>query len=223
MNKTHIKPCPFCGSKRVEVFSQDEDDCPNQSAIVRCFDCDAQSAQMVGENKIQMAINAWNKRPVEQAQDLQAKCAALAAENAGLKRVPATDSETMLLALDAFNTHGSTRPDVGLQQAINVVMQRRETPATDAYLAEVRAQARNEGINYAAGRLAAAFNHGFVDKPLAEVYDVVRMILDTKEELSKSTLPAADGLSGEYAEAALKAWDEQLREATEKESAGAND
>lgn len=75
-----------------------------------------------------------------------------------------------------------------------------ETPVTDAFLAEVRAQARNEGINYAAGRLAAAFNHGFVDKPLAEVCDVVRMILDTKEELANSTLPAADGLSGEYAE-----------------------
>ena len=71
----------------------------------------------------------------------EAKLAALAAENAGLKKVPATDSETMLLALDAFNTHGSMRPDVGLQQAINVVMQRRETPATDTFLAEVRAQA----------------------------------------------------------------------------------
>lgn len=65
MNNPYIKPCPFCGSKRVEAFSQDEDDCPNQSAIVRCFDCDAQSAQMVGENKIQMAINAWNKRQAE--------------------------------------------------------------------------------------------------------------------------------------------------------------
>ncbi|EMN8403422.1 TPA: hypothetical protein ACSRV8_000857 [Enterobacter hormaechei subsp. steigerwaltii] len=82
---------------------------------------------------------------------------------------------------------------------------------TDAFLAEVRAQARNEGINYAAGRLAAAFNHGFVDKPLAEVCDVVRMILDTKEELENSTLPAADGLSGEYAEAFLEESAAQLR------------
>lgn len=73
-------------------------------------------------------------------ENLQMQVEKLAAENAGLKRVPATDSETMLLALDAFNTHGYTRPDVGLQQAINVVMQRRETPATDAFLAEVRAQ-----------------------------------------------------------------------------------
>lgn len=81
----------------------------------------------------------------------------------------------------------------------------------DAFLAEVRASARNEGINYAASRLAAAFNHGFVDKPLAEVYDVARMILDTKEELANSTLPAADGLSGEYAEKFLAEFAAQLR------------
>ncbi|HBL7126836.1 TPA: hypothetical protein ACJ52B_003405 [Enterobacter asburiae] len=88
---------------------------------------------------------------------------------------------------------------------------KRETPALDAFLAEVRAQARNEGINYAASRLAAAFNHGFVDKPLSEVYDVVRMILDTKEELANSTLPAADGLSGEYAEEFLEEFAAQIR------------
>ncbi|HEM7941902.1 TPA: hypothetical protein U2L45_000704 [Citrobacter freundii] len=86
-----------------------------------------------------------------------------------------------------------------------------ETPATDAFLAEVRAQARNEGVNYAASRLAAAFNHGFVDKPPAEVCDVVRMILDTKEELANSTLPAADGISGEYAEKFLAEFAAQLR------------
>ncbi|WP_432700759.1 hypothetical protein ACRUMN_07960 [Kluyvera cryocrescens] len=86
--------------------------------------------------------------------------------------------------------------------------------ATDAYLAEVRAQARNEGINYAASRLAAAFNHGFVDKPLAEVYDVVRMILTAKEDLAND--PAADGLSGEYAERSLAEFAAQLRQGAEK-------
>ncbi|EDT8874399.1 ead/Ea22-like family protein [Salmonella enterica subsp. enterica] len=73
------------------------------------------------------------------------------------------------------------------------------------------ASARNEGINYAASRLAAAFNHGFVDKPLTEVRDVVRMILDTKEELANSTLPAADGISGEYAEKFLAEFAAQLQ------------
>ncbi|EDW2616379.1 Eae protein [Salmonella enterica] len=86
-----------------------------------------------------------------------------------------------------------------------------ETPATDAFLAEVRANARNEGINYAASRLAAAFNHGFLDKPVSEVLDVTRMILSAKEDLANNPLPADDGLSGEYAEKAIEEWEDQLR------------
>lgn len=115
------------------------------------------------------------------------EAAALAAENAGLKS-----------AIDAtIGWQQSTDPEnvESVRMLVDI-----KTPATDAFLAEVLAQERNEGINYAVSRLAAAFNHGFVDKPLSEVYDVVRMILDTKEELANSTLPAADGLSGEYAE-----------------------
>lgn len=85
-----------------------------------------------------------------------------------------------------------------------------ETPATDAYLAGIKAEGRVEGINFAASRLAAAFNHGFVDKPMAEVGDVVRMILTAKEDLANN--PAEDGLSGEYAEKSLAEWEAVLRE-----------
>ncbi|EAQ6036261.1 Eae-like protein [Salmonella enterica] len=86
-----------------------------------------------------------------------------------------------------------------------------ETPATDAFLAEVRASARNEGINYAASRLAAAFNHGFLDKPVSEVLDVTRMILSAKEDLANDPPPADNGLSGEYAEKAIEEWADQIR------------
>nr|WP_249935517.1 hypothetical protein [Citrobacter sp. wls615] len=82
-------------------------------------------------------------------------------------------------------------------------------------LAEVQASARNEGINYAASRLAAAFNHGFLDKPVAEVLDVTRMILSAKEDLANDSLPAADGLSGEYAEKAIEEWAAKLSEGGE--------
>ncbi|EGI9590415.1 hypothetical protein EPS80_16460 [Escherichia coli] len=85
-----------------------------------------------------------------------------------------------------------------------------ETPATDAFLAEIRAEARNEGINYTASRLAAAFNHGFINKSLREVFDVTRMILSAKEELANEPHPI-DGLSGEYAEKSLEEWAEQIR------------
>ncbi|MDG9900751.1 hypothetical protein N7615_25830 [Klebsiella grimontii] len=84
------------------------------------------------------------------------------------------------------------------------------TPATDRIVAGIKADGRAEGINFAAGRLAAAFNHGFVDKPMAEVFDMVRMILTAKEDLAND--PAADGLSGEYAEKSLAEWEAALRE-----------
>lgn len=85
-----------------------------------------------------------------------------------------------------------------------------ETPATDAFLFEIRAEARNEGINYTASRLAAAFNHGFINKSLREVFDVTRMILSAKEELANEAHPI-DGLSGEYAEKSFEEWAEQIR------------
>ncbi|HCB1594206.1 TPA: hypothetical protein ACQJX9_005293 [Citrobacter farmeri] len=144
-------------------------------------------------------------------QNLEAKCAALAAENAGLKSKAA---ELVHEASEVYSAYNSTitEPDGDFMDMQTLQeMQCVETPATDTFLAEVRAHARNEGINYAAGRLAAAFNHGFVDKPLAEVCDVVRTMLGTKEELENSTLPAADGLSGEYAEKFLAEVAAQLR------------
>lgn len=91
-----------------------------------------------------------------------------------------------------------------------------ETPATGAYLAGIKADGRVEGINFAASRLAAAFNQGFVDKPIAEVGDVVRMILDAKADLANSPTPPEDGLSGEYAEKSLAEWEAALREGGDK-------
>ena len=144
-------------------------------------------------------------------EQLEQQLAAVVAENAGLKQA----------------AEFATAPDMWVEQAdgmldyryvdwyVDVLQAAMQTPATDGYLAEVRAQARNEGINYAASRLAAAFNHGFVDKPLAEVYDVVRMILTTKEDLAND--PAADGLSGEYAEKSLVEFAAQLRQGAEHE------
>ena len=91
-----------------------------------------------------------------------------------------------------------------------------QTPATDRIVAGIKADGRAEGINFAASRLAAAFNHGFVDKPLAEVGDVVRMILDAKADLANDPVLAADGLSGEYAEKSLAEWEAALSEGADK-------
>ncbi|EHU9220539.1 DUF4752 domain-containing protein [Escherichia coli] len=132
--------------------------------------------------------------------EAQAKCAALAAENAKLKKF-CKDA-----AFDADYEAELGMERGGFSDALNEI----KTPATDAFLAEIRAEARNEGINYTASRLAAAFNHGFINKSLREVFDVTRMILSAKEELANEPHPI-DGLSGEYAEKSLEEWAEQIR------------
>ncbi len=133
---------------------------------------------------------------------LETKLAALVAENAGLKLA-------MTVTLDHVSVTDAGQAGVAAM-IINDALHHSETPATDAFLAEIRAEARNEGINYTASRLAAAFNHGFINKSLREVFDVTRMILSAKEELANEAHPI-DGLSGEYAEKSLEEWAEQIR------------
>ncbi|EJM2137047.1 hypothetical protein NN599_001840 [Escherichia coli] len=141
------------------------------------------------------------------------KFSALAAENAGLKSFGDKLNE-MHNDLNGEGTGIQGRAEVACQQvALEAAMEEFDaikTPATDAFLDEVRAEARNEGINYTASRLAAAFNHGFINKPLREVFDVTLMILSAKEELVNEAHPI-DGLSGEYAEKSLGEWAEQIR------------
>lgn len=188
-----------------------------------------------GPASVAAEIKALRAQRDTAMESLRQQLSALAAENAGLKAalrpsdIPSewTDAfgDTAVIEHDATGDnqgHSISWSWVGNQEEVIksvllAVDKSIETPATDAFLAEVLAQARNEGINYAAGRLAAAFNHGFVDKPLAEVLDVVRMILDTKEDLANSTLPAADGLSGEYAEKFLTEFAGHARKGGEPE------
>ncbi|MBB7919197.1 ead/Ea22-like family protein [Escherichia coli] len=146
---------------------------------------------------------AQNKRIAE----LEACRAALAAENAGLKHA-------MAVTLEHVSVTDAGQAGVAAM-IINDALHHSETPATDAFLAEIRAEARNEGINYTASRLAAAFNHGFINKSLREVFDVTRMILSAKEELANEPHPI-DGLSGEYAEKSLEEWAEQIRKGGDK-------
>lgn len=131
---------------------------------------------------------------------------ALAAENATLN-----DKMNRLLVWPGIEFYSSAWEFCNLDgnDALEFMCDNKTT-ATDAFLAEIRAEARNEGINYTASRLAAAFNHGFINKSLREVFDVTRMILSAKEELANEPHPI-DGLSGEYAEKSLEEWAEQIR------------
>lgn len=145
--------------------------------------------------------------------DLQDWVKQLAAENVGLKGIVSEINNELYgqgFEVAGWHLNGALEPldnwftDNGWGEP--------ETPATDAYLAGIKADGRAEGINFAASRLAAAFNHGHVDKPMAEVGDVVRMILTAKEDLANDPALPADGLSGEYAEKSLAEWEAALRE-----------
>lgn len=141
----------------------------------------------------------------------------LAAENVALKNPDnwLSLSEYGDKAAEVASGNGASE-DEALRVGLIAIINRIETPTTDACLAGIKADGRAEGINFAASRLAAAFNHGFVDKPMAEVFDVVRMILTAKEDLTNDPVLAADGLSGEYAEKSLAEWEAELREGADK-------
>ncbi|WP_404852905.1 hypothetical protein [Escherichia coli] len=71
------------------------------------------------------------------------KFSVLAAENAGLKTAhPQPFGPEMMKALDAYEKHQDEVPEVGMLDAFFILRDsiRVKTPATDAFLAEVRAQ-----------------------------------------------------------------------------------
>lgn len=167
-------------------------------------------AQLISDLATQLEVQfVRSTNMAVQLANAESKCRELAAENETLK-YQEPKLAAMMSCPDAFYADEDV-PERAMMAAYNILRKSVGTPATDAFLAEMRTSARNEGINYAASRLAAAFNHGFLDKPVSEVLDVTRMILSTKEDLANDPLPADDGLSGEYAEKSIEEWAAQLR------------
>lgn len=60
MNETALKPCPFCGSVNVGLFSSFGDATTDENYMnAECMNCGAQGATKLGETR---AAEAWNKR-----------------------------------------------------------------------------------------------------------------------------------------------------------------
>jgi len=91
-----------------------------------------------------MKVNETNAEYlVRKFAEADAKCAALAAENAGLKAAhPQPFGEDMMRALEAYEWHQDEVPETGMLDAFFILRDsiRVETPATEAIMAEVRAQ-----------------------------------------------------------------------------------
>ncbi|ECF6051745.1 Eae-like protein [Salmonella enterica subsp. salamae] len=83
-----------------------------------------------------------------------------------------------------------------------------ETPATDAFLAEVRAQAHKEGAYFVANRMLAAWDAGFIDDTAKNAADIARMILASTEFMADA--PEGD-FDRSFADGVLEGIAAQLR------------
>lgn len=101
----------------------------------------------------------------EDYEELEARCAALAAENAVLKVACGGDGSYIDCPACAHSEY----------------IEAPETPATDAFLAEMRAQAHKEGAHFVANRMLAAWEAGFIDDTAKNAADIARMILTSTE------------------------------------------
>lgn len=132
--------------------------------------------------------------------ELKARCAALAAENAGLKAafdkpqaylswhtIPPTCEDPLPCGeyLDVHDDAGHKNSDgtdcwpVYAKPEIN-------TPATDAFLAEVKTEACKEGAYFVANRMLAAWEAGFIDDTAKNAADITRMILTSTEFMANA-------------------------------------
>lgn len=114
--------------------------------------------------------------------EADAMCAALASENAGLKAV-CEDRRTFIM--NGVQLGYIKVPTVDTDPALDTirvaVSPQESTPATDAFLAEVRAQAHKEGAHFVANRMLAAWEAGFIEDTAKNAADIARMILTSTE------------------------------------------
>ncbi|MEJ3116692.1 ead/Ea22-like family protein [Escherichia coli] len=110
--------------------------------------------------------------------EAEAKCAALVAENAGLKHA-------MAVTLEHVSVTDAGQAGVAAM-IINDALHHSETPATDAFLAEVKTEARKEGAYFVANRMLAAWEAGFIDDTAKNAADIARMILTSTEFMANA-------------------------------------
>ncbi len=104
------------------------------------------------------------------------KFSALAAESAGLNKFIAQSCYVFDGKQDEISDAYICATDGGMPQ----------TPATDAFLAEVKTEARKEGAYFVANRMLAAWEAGFIDDTAKNAADIARMILTSTEFMANA-------------------------------------
>ncbi|WP_414453207.1 ead/Ea22-like family protein [Enterobacter hormaechei] len=106
------------------------------------------------------------------------EAAALAAENAGLKNAITAVSKTS----EECEINGDELKYVVEPSEFDALTDLLdETPVTNAFMAEMRAQAHKEGAHFVANRMLAAWEAGFIDDTAKNAADIARMILISTE------------------------------------------
>ncbi|HAY0092962.1 TPA: hypothetical protein JS242_000048 [Escherichia coli] len=141
------------------------------------------------ESKLETALRECRSAGIT-IDNLEAKCAKMAAENTSLKQ---SEKEFNDFCREEFS---EWEDDVT------------ETPATDAFLAEVKTEARKEGAYFVANRMLAAWKAGFIDDTAKNAADIARMILTSTEFMANA--PEGD-FDRSFSDGVLEDIAEQLR------------
>ncbi|ELC2262050.1 hypothetical protein RIZ28_004036 [Escherichia coli] len=107
---------------------------------------------------------------------LEAKCETLATENARLNKFIVQSCYVFDGEQDEISDAYICATDGGMPQ----------TPATDAFLAEGKTEARKEGAYFVANRMLAAWKAGFIDDTAKNAADIARMILTSTEFMANA-------------------------------------
>ena len=129
------------------------------------------------ESKLETALRECRSAGIT-IDNIEDKCAELASENAGLKHA-------MAVTLEHVSVTDAGQAGVAAM-IINDALHHSETPATDAFLAEVKTEARKEGAYFVANRMMAAWGAGFIDDTAKNAADIARMILTSTEFMANA-------------------------------------
>ncbi len=114
---------------------------------------------------------------------LEAKCAALAAENELARKA-------VQAFCDVVGDNTEVIAEVVGRDGVLVILEAMKAtgnmPATDAFLAEVKTEARKEGAYFVANTMLAAWEAGFIDDTAKNAADIARMILTSTEFMANA-------------------------------------
>ncbi|EFC5364240.1 eae-like domain protein [Escherichia coli] len=115
------------------------------------------------------------------------KFSALVAENAALKAI-CEDRRTFIMngVQLGFIKVPTVETAPALETIRIAISPQKTTPATDAFLDEMKTEARKEGAYFVANRMLAAWKAGFIDDTAKNAADIARMILTSTEFMANA-------------------------------------